>query len=503
MRREFVKRDHDRACTTGELESQRGAPLSDTPAIPGNQTYYFQVGAGVWRGTFLFRVTSWQRLRASGIGVKQMSLAVAMTVFTRITGKATIDSEIWAHPEERAFGTASNHVRIHRLGLTLYLLDEVYTLDPDGRSVAVDARERFGPIPFLFRNHKQHPAEINSDGLGSTYYFPPSRLPAAHRRPPDVRLGRGVGIDGQAGGRVTATPELDPAARLGAIAAELDRLTTRLEQARDSRCVFTYAYSIMTRRIAVDLSGQPAGDADWIALLADAFSKRYFAAIEAYDRGELAEGAWRTVFDALRNRRTSALEDLVFAMTGHIVHDLPLALGDVGPEPGRIADFQYVNELMKGTIEVVEREVARRYSPVLRWVDRLAEGYDQILTDYGIRMSRGLAWYNALRLADPRAREGALAAIEHSPELVVSNVLDPPKISLRIVFRFLRLIVRLGRRWPRDDRRRCSSSRARTARRSLTPRPGGFAGRSPRRGRRLRPEHGRIRGCCWSATCRP
>jgi hypothetical protein len=146
--------------------------LSDTPAIPGNQRYYFQVGAGVWRGTFLFRVTSWQRLRGSGIGLKQMSLAAAMAVFTRITGKATIDSEIWAHPEERAFGTASNHVRIHRLGLTLYLLDEVYTLDPDGRSVAVDARERFGPIPFLFRNHKQHPAEINGDGLGSTYYFP-------------------------------------------------------------------------------------------------------------------------------------------------------------------------------------------------------------------------------------------------------------------------------------------------------------------------------------------
>ena len=246
-------------------------------------------------------------------------------------------------------------------------------------------------------------------------------------------------------------PELDPGARLGAIAAELDRLTARLEQAHDSRCVFTYAYSIMTRRIAFDLSGQPAADADWIASLANAFSRRYFAAIEAYDRGELAEGAWRTIFDALENRRTSALEDLVFAMTGHIVHDLPLALGDVGPEPGRIADFQYVNEMMKGTIEVVEREVARRYSPVLRWLDRLTEGYDQILTDYGIRMSRGLAWYNALRIADPRAREGALAAIEHSPELVVSNVLDPPKISMRILFRLLRLVVRLGRRWPRDD----------------------------------------------------
>ena len=131
----------------------------------------------------------------------------------------------------------------------------------------------------------------------------------------------------------------DPEARLGAIATELERVTARLERAHDSRCVFTYAYAIMTRRIAADLRGQQAADADWIASLAEAFSKRYFAAIEAYDRGELVEGAWLTIFDALRNRRTSALEDLVFAMTGHIVHDLPLALGDVGPVPEQIFDF--------------------------------------------------------------------------------------------------------------------------------------------------------------------
>ena len=141
-------------------------------ADAANRIYYFDVGAGVWRGSFLFRVTSWRRLLASGIGFKDRSLAAAMAVLTRVVGRATIDSQIWPHPGEGAFGTARNHVRIHRLGLTLYLLDEVYTLDPDGRSVGVEARERFGPISFLFRNSKRHPAEIDDHGLGSTYYFP-------------------------------------------------------------------------------------------------------------------------------------------------------------------------------------------------------------------------------------------------------------------------------------------------------------------------------------------
>ena len=147
-------------------------PSGDREPSAGSRAYYFQVGAGVWRGTFLFRVTSWRRLLGAGIGVKQVSLAAAMAVLTRVVGRATIDSEIWPHPDQGVFGTARNHVRIHRLGLTLYVLDEVYTLDPDGRSVAVEARERFGPIPSLFRNSKQHPAKIDSDGLGSTYYFP-------------------------------------------------------------------------------------------------------------------------------------------------------------------------------------------------------------------------------------------------------------------------------------------------------------------------------------------
>ena len=34
------------------------------------------------------------------------------------------------------------------------------------------AHERFGPVPFLFRNEKRHPAVIHADGMSSTYYIP-------------------------------------------------------------------------------------------------------------------------------------------------------------------------------------------------------------------------------------------------------------------------------------------------------------------------------------------
>ena len=118
---------------------------------------------------------------------------------------------------------------------------------------------------------------------------------------------------------------------------------------------------------------------------------------------------------------------MVLAITGHIVHDLPLALIDVsptdGPELARIHDFHAVNDIMQDAIELMEAEVSHRYGGGLDWIDQMAETYDQILTNYGIRMSRGLGWYNALRLADPKARTEARAAIEKSPTIVVENVL--------------------------------------------------------------------------------
>jgi uncharacterized protein DUF5995 len=254
---------------------------------------------------------------------------------------------------------------------------------------------------------------------------------------------------------MTQTDVADPAARFGAIAERLEKLTGRLEKKHDSRCVFTYAYSIMTWKIARDLRDRPDVDSTWVASLAEAFSERYFQAVDAYDRGDLDSDAWRSVFNALRNRRTSVLEDMVLAITAHIVHDLPLALNDIGPAEGpdvaRIHDFHAVNDMMQNAIELMQGEVSHRYGGWVGWLDQMAEGYDEILTNYGIRMSRGLSWYNALRLADPRARTEGRAAIEKSPALVVANVLDPPIWSLRLLARFTRLASRPVRRWPDTD----------------------------------------------------
>jgi hypothetical protein len=140
--------------------------------VADNQTYYFAIGQGVWRGHFSFRLTDRKALKRDRIGLKHRLLARGMSLVQGLLGDSRLDSEIVASPEEGDFGVARNVVRISRFRITLYLLKEQYTLDRDGTSVVVNARERFGPIPFLFRNRKEHPAEIHAGGLSSTYYMP-------------------------------------------------------------------------------------------------------------------------------------------------------------------------------------------------------------------------------------------------------------------------------------------------------------------------------------------
>jgi hypothetical protein len=140
-------------------------------AEPANMIYYCRIGVGEWLGEFDFRLTDWRRFRADAIGFKNRTLALFLFVMFRIFRSAPISSKL-ARERDSQPTVVDNLVRIYKLGVTVYLLRERYTLAADGRNVHVDANERFGPIPFLFNNHKSHPAEILDSGQKAIYYIP-------------------------------------------------------------------------------------------------------------------------------------------------------------------------------------------------------------------------------------------------------------------------------------------------------------------------------------------
>ena len=247
--------------------------------------------------------------------------------------------------------------------------------------------------------------------------------------------------------------ELARIQRLEAIAARLDGYASAFEEREDSRCVFAHAYSLMTRRIAAALETRDVDDPEWVVAVAEAFAERYFYAVEAYDCGGEAPPAWRAVFATISSRRTSVVEDLVLGVYAHIVRDLPHTLDEIGLVDGdgrsRIRDHHTLTAIVGETIDEVQKAVGHRYGPYVRSLDRIGKRYDEILTDYGIRLSRGMAWYNALRLADPASAEAARTSLDRSTAVFVAAVVDPPIWSLRARLRALRWLASHFRRWPR------------------------------------------------------
>lgn len=141
-------------------------------ALPANQRYYIGIGRGRWEGRFTFTLTDWVRFWREPISPRDRFLTLCFVSTLGVLGWAAITSVLVPDAERRQAVRVRNRVRIHRFGVTLYTLAETYTLDAGGSGVIVDAEERFGPVPFLFRDRKRHTAEVLDGGMRAVYALP-------------------------------------------------------------------------------------------------------------------------------------------------------------------------------------------------------------------------------------------------------------------------------------------------------------------------------------------
>ena len=244
-----------------------------------------------------------------------------------------------------------------------------------------------------------------------------------------------------------------PEARLHKVASALAERTRQYEKERDSRCVFTYCYCLLTLELERSIATTPYVDRLWICDLAAAFSSRYFDALDRYDAHDPdLPLAWQEVFAVTQRRFTSVVEDLVFGMTAHIVADLPHALAKVGLADSagrtRIADYHVVNDILGNSIDLIRTRVAHRYAQRLARIDHLGGGHAIVVTNFGIRMARAVAWYNAVRLQHPEIAPIAAQSIQKSAVAVVNEIAHPPFWSIRMLMRIWRVFIALFRRWP-------------------------------------------------------
>ncbi|RHW29021.1 hypothetical protein D0Z08_00930 [Nocardioides immobilis] len=255
------------------------------------------------------------------------------------------------------------------------------------------------------------------------------------------------------------------------VAERLAEYVVRYEAARDSRAVFAYLYLQLTRSLATALSvGDPVfRDPSWVADLAESLAGEYFAASDAMDAWAARTGTtpqttvapeelphtvpepWREVFAAISGGRSYVLEDALFSMMAHITYDLPVAMRRMAARSNvtsHIADFHLMNDVLGIAIDFVQDELASRYCWWLADLDRIFARNDELFSNYGIRVSRGMAWFNFSRLTDPAAADDAERSIRTSTGAFIQQVREPDWWALRVATRAGRLLVPERRRWP-------------------------------------------------------
>jgi uncharacterized protein DUF5995 len=235
--------------------------------------------------------------------------------------------------------------------------------------------------------------------------------------------------------------------RLLQLASRLDQKRFEFETAKDERAIFAFTYVEITRSLAANIDTFPFQKPQWIVSLAEAFAAQYFQALAGPP-----SDSWSIVFKAIRRRGTSVAENMVFSITAHIVHDLPLALSalyEQGALDGEVGDFHAMNDVLAKNIVSISESVSRRYEPFFSWLEQFQQHEVQILTNYGFRLARGMAWYNMVRLRFSD-RQATLTALDKNVDTVIKSIRRPSYFSVAIIFRLLRLIASFTRRWPRS-----------------------------------------------------
>src|SRR5882724_2707900 len=149
--------------------------------------------------------------------------------------------------------------------------------------------------------------------------------------------------------------------RLLKLASKLDEKRFEFETAKDARAIFAFTYVEITRSLAANIDTFPFQAPEWIIELAEAFAGQYFDALAGSP-----SASWQTVFTVNQWRSTSVAENLIFSITAHIVHDLPLALSALyaqGALDTHIGDFHAMNEVLAKNIVSISESVTKRYEP--------------------------------------------------------------------------------------------------------------------------------------------
>jgi hypothetical protein len=212
----------------------------------------------------------------------------------------------------------------------------------------------------------------------------------------------------------------------------IDRLDEIVESSRteNSRAGFFAAlYRQVTIRVRDAIERGEFDDNERMERLDVLFANRYFAAYDAYQRGEKPSLVWQAAFDAARLWRPVFLQHLLLGMNAHINLDLAIAAAEsaAGEDIEELEiDFMAINAILSDLLEVVQMKI-NHLSPAFGLLDRFGGRADEAIMNFSIRKARDEAWEFTQHLAglEESEREETISDRDRRMKRLADLVLNP------------------------------------------------------------------------------
>jgi uncharacterized protein DUF5995 len=229
-----------------------------------------------------------------------------------------------------------------------------------------------------------------------------------------------------------------------ALVARMEELLASMDAAGDPARFFLGTYLRTTRAVGAAIDAGIFEDPQWVSDWDVDFAELYLDALVAYRRDPAAAPEpWRQAFGTRADARPEA--HVLLGMNAHINYDLPIAVADALDRDELAVfggDFDRMNDLLASLVDEVSADIALCW-PLLRWINRLGRGPDDVIVDFSMRYAREHAWCSALKLA-PLAgaeRRRAIAVLDAEAVRLARDVARPSAPG-----RIVAAIIRAGER---------------------------------------------------------
>ena len=185
---------------------------------------------------------------------------------------------------------------------------------------------------------------------------------------------------------------------------EMTKRFDPLASSCDHNAIFALVYLRVTEEYRRTIDAPFFDNTSFVNYEDGIFAHDYFDAYDAWASGQRADvpRAWRIAFDAARDRRVSAIGDLLLGINAHVQRDLPFVLYSIGlvaPDgSSRKPDHDRVDEILNRVTDDVVAEIARRFDPTIDDTN-LPGPVDDFTIFQLLAAWREAAWRNAEALA--------------------------------------------------------------------------------------------------------